>query len=68
VQGSSGHGVQIGWSDVVVLDLLQNFRVDAHLLVRAILLTAGVNADDAELAEGKAEAERGKNTEGKYKN
>src|SRR6185312_4609402 len=54
---SAGSDVgQVGLGHVVVLDLLQNLSVDPHLLVGAILLAAGVDADYAELTQEEPEA------------
>ena len=60
VQGAGGDVVDVGLGDVVALDPLEDLGVDVHLAVGAILLAAGVNAEQAKLAQGKAEAEGGK--------
>jgi hypothetical protein len=68
VQSAGGDVAHFGIGDVVGLNLLENFRVDAHLAVGAILVGAGMNAEYAEFAHGKAEAECGEDGYGEDKN
>ena len=60
VQRAGGDVVDVGVGDVVALNSLEDLGVDVHLAVGAILLAAGVNAEESELAEGEAQAEGGK--------
>ena len=65
VQRAGGHVVDVGLGDVVGLDLLEHLGVDAHLAVGAILVAAGMNAEQAKLAQAKAQAEGGEDGHGK---
>ena len=67
VQRAGGHVAHVGLGHVVGLDLLQDLGIDAHLAVGAILIAAGMNAEQAEFAQGKAQAEGGKDGYGKHK-
>ena len=67
VQRAGGHVAHVGFGHVVGLDLLEDLGIDAHLAVGAILVAAGVNAEQAELAQGKAQAEGGKDGHGEHK-
>ena len=50
MQCSVGHVGDVGLGDVEVLNLAQDFGVDAHLAVCGILIVAGVHANPAEFA------------------
>jgi hypothetical protein len=67
VESAGGYIGHVGLSHVVGLDLLQNLGIEPHLTVCAILVAAGVNAEDAELAQGETQAKSGKNGYGEYK-
>ena len=63
VKRAVGDVTDAWWGNLIILDFLQDFRVDAHLLVGAVLFAAGVDAENAELAKNKAKAKCGKNDE-----
>ena len=63
---AGGDVVDVGLGDVVGLDLFKDLGVDAHLAVSAILLAAGMNAKEAELAQSEAEAKGSEDGHGKH--
>ena len=66
MQRAGGYVAHVGIGDVIGLHLPEHIAIDAHLAVSAIL-PAGMNAEESELAEGKAHAEGGKDHHGKQK-
>ncbi len=56
MQCAVGNRSDIRRSHVVVLDLAENFGIDAHLLVCARLLVAGMHSNPPELAQNEAQA------------
>ncbi len=68
MQRAVGHLGNVGFGDVVVLNLAQNLGVDADLAVGGILLIAGMHAEPSELALKIAEAEAGEDHHGNRKN
>jgi len=65
VERAGGYVGDVGLGDVVGLDLLEDFGVDAHLAVGAILVTAGMNAKQAKLSQAEAQPESSKDGNGK---
>jgi hypothetical protein len=65
MQGTRGHVVQVGLCHVVGLDLAEHLGVDAHLPVSAILLAAGMDAQQPKLTQRKAQAKGGTDRHGK---
>ena len=65
MQRARGHVVDVGLGHVVGLDLLEHLGIDPHLAVSAILLAAGMNAEQAKLSQAKAQAKGSKNRHGK---
>ena len=66
VERSGGYVVHIGFGDVIGLDSPQHVAVDAHLAVSAILCAAGMNAQQAELAQAKAKAKGDQDRNGNH--
>src|ERR1019366_2979583 len=60
-----GDVADVGVGDVVRLNPLEHFGIDVHLAVSAILLAAGMDAEQSELTKTEAEAEGGENRRGK---
>ena len=60
VKSAVGDVPDAGLRHVVILDLLEDFGVDAHLFVSAVLFAAGVDAQNAELAKNNAKTKCGK--------
>src|ERR1022692_3715502 len=59
MQRTRGDIVDVRVDHVVTLNPLEHLGVDVHPAVGAILYTAGVHAEEAELAEGEPHAESG---------
>ena len=51
---AGGDVIDVGLGDVVGLDLLEDLGVDAHLAVGAILVAAGMHAEEAEFTHSEA--------------
>ncbi len=66
MQRASGYVAHVGLGYVLGLDLLKDLGIDAHLTVGTILIASGVNAEKAELAHGKTQAQGGKDGYGKH--
>ena len=64
MQRAGGDVVDVGLGHVVALNPLEDLSIDMHLAVSAILFAAGVDAEEAELAEAKSETESGKDRYG----
>src|ERR1035438_6615385 len=67
MQRTRGDIVDVRVDHVVTLNPLEHLGVDVHLAVGAILFTAGVHAEEAELAEGEPHAESGEYSYGQEK-
>ena len=67
VQRTGRHVIDVGVGHVVGLNLAEHLAKNGHLAVGAVLLASGVNAKPAKLAEEKAQAEGGKDRQGKNK-
>ena len=66
VESAGGYVIHVGIGDVVGLDSPQDVAIDAHLAVSAILHAAGMNAQQAELAQAKAKAKGDQDRNGKH--
>jgi hypothetical protein len=64
VERAGGYVIDVRFGDVVGLDLFEDFGVDAHLAVSAVLLAAGMDAEPAIFTEGKAQAKGRKDSHG----
>src|ERR1035441_4883983 len=67
MQRTRGDVVDVRVDHVVTLNPLEHLGVDVHLAVGAILFTAGVHAEEAELTEGEPHAESGEYSYGQEK-
>ena len=65
MQRARGHVVDVGSDHIIGLDLLEHLGVYPHLAVSAILVSAGMNAEQAKLTQPKAQAESSEDRHGK---
>jgi len=61
MERSGGHVADIGFNYIIRLNLLKDFGINTHLPICTVLVAAGMNAENAELAHGKTEPKRGEN-------
>ena len=65
MESARGDVIDVGIGDVVRLHALKHLGIDVHLAVGAILLAAGVDAEETELAQAEAETEGGEDCRSK---
>ncbi len=67
MQRAGRHVAHVRLGHVVGLDLLQHLGIDPHLVIGAILVAAGVYAEQPEFAQGKPQPQGGKDGNGEHK-